>query len=614
VVWRHRLSFATLFTVAAVALLYVAALVDRHTVAIVEARHLLPRWDLATHLGHGWIDYNYLATGRIPRLLWDLWLQGYWPPALSLFQVPFYLVLGGSIASGLRSGLAAFVLTGVMGCAVLWRMWRLAAVLPAALFLALLTSSPFLLAYGSVTMTEMLGAAVQLTVLWTYVRYRQHPNVRTARLFAMSLTVLFFTKYNYFVLLVIPLVLHELLEHTSGWSAATWRRAIRGWKDYLFSSPMAAFLAAYVVALLLIMRTGGFDVHVFGRRISVHTIGNTGQVVLYVLLARLWYLHRHGRIDWAGLMAADERIRPLLLWFIVPVTIWFASPYPNHMRDFVNLVVNRPLGESSVESGVASYLTALRTQYFYSDWVLAFVSIAFAIAAAGYRRQPPVMRWLIIAIPLQFAAIALHQTRFPRFLLLTVVLLGVAAASEAGRWVALLRRSALVAGLGAAAVLACGIAAARQVVSEDRFRSIAFEHYTDSEPLRQALGAMRSELGPDDRLAIVGQGNELSPGLFAWELGPPSGVACFPSAIGGAKRLDLALATRVVLMESMAPAAATLDATSYYHPQRLAVLERVQRGEFVPLRDFVLPDLHVLLRVFRRASPPARVAECDRWL
>jgi hypothetical protein len=28
----------------------------------------------------------------------------------------------------------------------------------------------------------------------------------------------------------------------------------------------------------------------------------------------------------------------------------------------------------------------------------------------------------------------------------------------------------------------------------------------------------------------------------------------------------------------------------------------------------VLPDLHVLLRVFRRASPPARLAECDRWL
>jgi hypothetical protein len=614
VIWRYRFGSATLVTVAAVALLYVAGLVDRHTVSVVESRHLLPRWDLATHLGHGWVDYNYLATGRIHRLLWDLWLQGYWPPALSIFQVPFYLVLGGSITSGLRSGLAAFVLTGLIGCAVLWRMWRFAAVLPAALFLALLTSSPFLLAYASVTMTEMLGAAVQLTLLWAYVRYRQHPNVRTARLFAISLTVLFFTKYNYFVLLVIPLVLHELLERTSGLSAATWGRVVRGWSGRLFSSPAAAFLAVYLVALLLIMRTGGFDAHVFGRRISVHTIGNTGQVVLCVLLARLWYLHRRGRIDWAGLMAADERIRPLLLWFIVPVTIWFASPYPNHIRDFVNLVVNRPLGEASVQNGIASYTAALRNQYFYSDWVLALVLIAFGIAVTRYRQQPPIIRWLIIAIPLQFAAIALHQTRFPRFLLLTVVLLCFVVSSEVGRWIAPLRRSVLVASLFAAAVLACGIGAARQVVSEERFLFVAFEHYTDSQPLQNALDAIRAELASHDRLAIVGQSNELSPGLFRWKLGPPSGAACFPFEIGGARRLDLALATRVVLMESIDPGDAALDATSYYHPQRLAVLERVQRGEFVPLRDFVLPDLHVLLRVFRRASPPARVAECDRWL
>src|SRR3954465_4646461 len=145
---RSGIVPAALLTGAAAMLIDVARLVDGQTVKVVEARHLLPRWDRATHLGHGWVDYHLLATGHIFRLLWDLWLQGYWPPALSIFQIPFYLVLGGSITSGLRSGLAAFVLTGLLGCAVLWRLWRDGAVLPAGIFIALLTSSPFLLAYA----------------------------------------------------------------------------------------------------------------------------------------------------------------------------------------------------------------------------------------------------------------------------------------------------------------------------------------------------------------------------------------------------------------------------------------------------------------------------------
>lgn len=71
-------------------------------------------------------------------------------------------------------------------------------------------------------------------------------------------------------------------------------------------------------------------------------------MVLYGLLAHLWHLHRRGRIDWARITSADLRIRPLLRWFVAPVTIWMAAPYPNHMKDFANLVFNRPMGEPSM--------------------------------------------------------------------------------------------------------------------------------------------------------------------------------------------------------------------------------------------------------------------------
>ncbi|MCX6544639.1 MAG: hypothetical protein NTV05_09525 [Acidobacteria bacterium] len=608
--WLPGIPLPVLLTIATAALAYVAHVVAQHTIEIVRARRLVPLWDLVTHLGHGWLDYHLLATGQIHRLLLDLWLQGYWPPMLSIYMVPFYLVLGGGMTSGLWSGLVAFILAGLTGCAVLWRQWKQGAVLSASLFLALLMSSPFLLAYASVPMTEVLGALAQLLVLLTFVHYRRNPSPRAARLFAVSLTVLFFTKYNYFLLLAAPLVLHEWFERTSDWNAVRRLTSLSRWAWRVVSTPTGAFVSLYVAGLLLIVRSGGFDFQLLGRRISVHSIGNTGYVVLYLLLGRLWYLHRRGRIDWVRLTSADPRIRPLLLWFAAPVAVWLASPYPNHIRDVFNLVFNRPLGESTVRAGIAAYLDALRTAYFYNEWILACVVVAFGVATVRYRRQPPLMQLLIVAVPLQFAAIAFHHTRFPRFLLLMVVLLCLAAASEVGRWFMGSGRGRLAASLLAPLVVAVGVLAARDVVTQERFRAYAFENYTDNETLRAALDSIRAELNAGDRLAIVGHSNELSPGLFRWELGPPSGVPCFPFEVGGANGVALPLATRVLLLAPLDPGFAPLDVTSYYPAQRSAVLERVDRGELVFRREVPLPDTHIALWLYDRPSTSEPKAAC----
>lgn len=40
------------------------SIVARHSIQMVAARSLLPRWDLATHLWHGWFDYHLLTTGH----------------------------------------------------------------------------------------------------------------------------------------------------------------------------------------------------------------------------------------------------------------------------------------------------------------------------------------------------------------------------------------------------------------------------------------------------------------------------------------------------------------------------------------------------------------------
>ena len=428
-----RYASPALLGAVAVLLTCIARLVYEHTIAIVEAKGLLPRWDVASHLGAGWLDYHYLITGQIHRLLWDLWMQGYWPPMHSIYQIPFYLLRGPAMSSGLSSSLVAFVLAGITGTMLLWRQWRWASLLPVSLYLGLLISSPLLLAYASVTMTEMLGALAQLLVLLCYLRYRQRPDRATARLFAISLTTLFFTKYNYFLMLAVPLVLHEWLDRTKGWGVQRKAAAFWGWTRRVLSTPAGALLGLYLAGVLAILLTGGFEFHVSGQRVSVRSIGNTGHVVLYIVILRFIYLYRRGRLDrWRT--TSDDLVRAIFVWFVVPVTIWLASPYPNHIKDFFNLVINRPMGAPSVEAGAMSYVSALRTEYFYSPWVIAIALAIFVVAAIRYWRQPPLMQWLILTVVLQFGVIAVHQTRFARFLILPVVLLCLAASAEVGAW------------------------------------------------------------------------------------------------------------------------------------------------------------------------------------
>jgi hypothetical protein len=583
--------------------------VHRETIAVVQRRGLLPRWDLATHLAHGWYDYHLLATGRLHLLLWDLWAQGYWPPGLSIVQVPLYLILGGDVTDGLWAGPIAFVLLAILGAALLVRADPDRSPLPAAGFVSLLLSSPYLLAYASLTMTEMLGALAQVVVLGAYALYMERRDRRTARLLAIALTVLFFVKYNYFVLAAVPLAIHFWLDRTASRGAAGRASQVRGVARALWASTTARLLVVYAAVVLVITLSGGFETRILGQRLSVRSVGSSGHIVLYLLLARLWYLHRQRRIDWRRVFALDPLIRPLLLWFVVPVLIWVAFPVPNHLRDIANLVINRPMGQAGLEAGLGAYLDALRTTYFFADWVLVAVLAGFASAAWHYGRRPALVQVLILAVPLQFAAVTMHHTRFTRFLLLTVVLLCTAAASEFGRWTAALVRARLVAVALAVLMMLAGVAASRRVVTEHRFRVLALEHYTDSQELRSAFADLRSLLTAEDRLVIAGQSNELSPALARLELGPPAGMPCYPYEIGGADRLDLSRATRVLVLQpdGVSPPADLVAAhETRMHAVRAAIDQRMLALE----REYALGDLGIRLQLHRRTSPPASAVPC----
>lgn len=568
------------------ALLAVAVLLSLRTVAPAATSELLPRWDLAAHLLNGWTTYDNLVHGRVGGFLWDIWSQSYWPPGQSLFQVPFYIAANGRMSGGLLSSTAAFALTAAGSVIVLGAIAGRRAWLPAALAMALMCSSPFFLAYATVAMSEMVGAMAQMAVLVCYARYDRAHDARTTRALAAALALLFFVKYNYFLLVAVPLACHGLLEHLATAEAAERWRPLRRVADWASTVP-GALTVVYVLAVTGLLLAGGVAFDVAGQRVAFRTVGYSLHPLLYGWIAYAWHTHRQGRWSLSRQSALDPRVRPLVLWLLLPIVAWLASPVPNHIKDLVYLVFNIPMGPASAQLGLAAYLTAVRSEYFVHPAVFALALGAFLLAAARYRRQVPLVRLLIVTVVLQFALVAAHHTRDARFLVLAMPPFWMVSAYEIGnrlgeRWPTVARAVAF-------AVMAASVGVAFSVAAAPTFARRAREHYVSSDALAGALAAIRDALPATGAVAVVGRRDNVSPSLMKWHLGPPSGAPAFPREI--TREAELPLLDEAAVVVVIDPSEAS-TARSTSRLQRLVVA-----GTLAHRATYHVPDLGLSIEV-----------------
>lgn len=593
--WDHSEAQTTappsLVVCSGLAISAVALLLSIKVVSPAATSGLLPRWDLAAHLLNGWTTYDHVVNGRLVRFLWDIWTQGYWPPGQSLFQVPFYAAAGGSILGGLLSSTAAFGLTAAASVVLLGHIAGHRAWLSAALTVALISTSPFFLAYATVAMSEMVGALVQVIVLVCYARHERTRDADAMRWLAISLSLLFFTKYNYFILLAVPLACHAFLAHAAGTPARARLRAVRRAVTAWGATAPGLATVAYLFIVVAILSVGGFSASAGDHRIAFRTVGYSLHPLLYGWLAYAWNTHRQGRWDLRRLAATDPRLPPFILWFVVPATVWLASPLPNHIKDLVYLVVNVPMGPESAQLGLTAYLNAIRTDYFAHPVVFVAALGAFLNAAVRYRSQPPLIRLLIAIAALQFAMVAAHQTRDARFLLLAMPPFWIVGAHEIGTWLG--RQQPSLATTAAVVTLCASVAGAHVVISAPPFRRLAVEHYVRSTALDDTLSAIRDMVPREGDVALIGRRDNVSPSLMKWQLGPPSGLRQFPQEITRETDLPrLDSAAMVVLIEPSE--VSTIHATE-------RVMAHVDAGTLVPTRTFPVADIGVSIRVFLRA-------------
>jgi hypothetical protein len=173
------------------------------------------------------------------------------------------------------------------------------------------------------------------------------------------------------------------------------------------------------------------------------------------------------------------------------------------------------------------------------------------------------------------------------------------AALEVGRWVGRRRAWRVAAGCAAPLLLAAGLAGTATVVSEPHFDVLAFDEYTQIEALSGALREIRSATTPDDRIAVMGESDALSPALLRWELGLPRGAHRPPMGS------DLEAATLVLLMVPDDPERSPASITARHAEHRAALDPALEAGTFSLVSTWPIPELYVTLNLYRRSPSPA---------
>jgi hypothetical protein len=268
---------------------------------------------------------THLRSFQLIGVADDLLSSNIWPPLHGL-------VLGIVLAVGNVDPRLAIVpsLLGWSATVIVSTLvaYRLAGVSAAAICCVFVAGSPAFRLLGSDVMLEGLGAGLSALGLYLFLRAMEQPadSVRW-RALALVLTLLFFEKYNYWMLLLVSLGAAALFERPKAITQAI----LDFWTDCdpvvlkrLLRHPLmiAAYAATLVTLLILFFKPE--PVELFGRRIVFYPPGNPATVayaLAFCCVAHFAWRHR---------ATIAERIDPvagiLLRWHLLPIAVSLLWP------------------------------------------------------------------------------------------------------------------------------------------------------------------------------------------------------------------------------------------------------------------------------------------------
>jgi hypothetical protein len=399
--------------------------------------------------GHLLVLLNELNEGRI------------WPPLHGVLTAGVLLVGGLDHRLAVLPSLAGWVLTVFFGFLTARRSVLKGGTFAGLIAVVFIASSPAHRAYATDIMLESLGAGLSLMALYAYLLTAQgHPDESgKARFLAISSLALFLEKYNYWLLIVVALLVTEGLNQPQHYREAISRivRAI-DWRRWISSQVRSLLLWSAGLMLLVcafVLWRGDRPMLLAGRRVSLYPPHNLLSIAYWLMFLRLapWWWRRGRHL----LRDCDNRVRQLVLWHVCPLCVWFLLPkHPSFFLWYLSLGNRTPEQSLDVVAGVRDY-GAWFIEDYNSCLICTLLGLGLcAIALLAWRRIPPSGRVVLVLVAVASLLTVIHPNHKGRMLHTWIAAVWVSAGIGAAMLVdggATTRWPRLRSCLGAAALL-----------------------------------------------------------------------------------------------------------------------------------------------------------------
>jgi len=302
-----------------------------------------------------------------------------WPPGGYLLPAWFLAVAGYDIRWAVLPNTLAWAASAWLAFAIARRCLPVGGSIAGLLAAMFLLASPIHRGFAVDLMLESMGVFLTLLCLHAYLVAVQTDNTRSWAWLGATLTALFITKYNYWLMTLLALAGTEACRRAGTyalWAVAQVRFSLQ-WSDWLRPFHLGLALFALAIACVAVVQPPPL----LGIRLTPPT---NAVWLLYVLVL--------GRVLWGSrgwIPTLDPRARALVTWHVLPAALFLALP--RHITTFLWYVspLNGPRSDRTLFDGISFYSRALPAEYHPSVWLAALALVGFMLGLACVARLRP---------------------------------------------------------------------------------------------------------------------------------------------------------------------------------------------------------------------------------
>ena len=410
--------------------------------------------DRSGHYGYGLDLALELKHGDVRQFFAQLEKGKVWPPLHGLMVMVTQLVSGNDWRLAVLPSLTGWIL-------MLWCVWFTAQKIATptgipwvagSVGLIFAVLSPAGRLYGTEIMLESLGAGLTMAVLACYASAVEQRDSRERwRLTAIALSVSFFEKYNYWMIVAVSLGLAE---------SGTLIGMVRGWLREInlkklivteLKQPLNWLLLAMAVLVLWIFARGPTAFQFFGKRVSLYPPHNliTATYAVFFLRAMLF-------LRSAGWKPRNAQEAMLWKWHILPVAVSFLLP--QRLSVFVGFLspANHDVAPRNFAGAISYYSTSFVTDYNISMALAVVAAVLACFALVHFKVLGPAARAVLICMVLGATLNILHPNQKSRYMHSWIPAVWTAAGLGSALLLSRVPRRSLIAGAGIAVLAVAG--------------------------------------------------------------------------------------------------------------------------------------------------------------